>query len=226
MTEPDERKFNGGDIEPQLSAFIQHLLEIADCSLTSPILNKDTPVKKTKNKKRNEVKSIEEQAKNLRMGKHHVEVYAPNLIKVIKMISDPGRPSVSEYGLECLWNVLAGAFLIGSRGVVTEGAKEFYRPEIEGEFLSAKGSKGGEKSGEARRNKAEAKWDHALTLAKEILAECSGYISQENLAAEIYERWKLTTDGRPGIATLVLAIRNWERSRIIERHAPKTRAIR
>ena len=65
------------------------------------------------------------------------------------------RPSneLSSIGYRGLWTLMAMAFAIGSRGVATESAKNWFRlPNRKG------GEKGGKKSAETLRANAEKKW--------------------------------------------------------------------
>jgi hypothetical protein len=93
-------------------------------------------------------------------------------LKVIDHLNEI-KPSVAFHGRICLWEIMSSAFIIGSRGTVTESAKNFLRAEIETETMATQARRAGaanRANAEARNQmleeaiKAEAK-DHKKALA-------------------------------------------------------------
>ncbi len=87
--------------------FISHLLEIAQQSLSASDLE---PI----------------DAELLRKGQNDVAIYAHQLLRLIDDYGKLGRPGVAEFGFECLWHVIEGTFLIGSRRLNSTESSEKY----------------------------------------------------------------------------------------------------
>ena len=87
------------EMEYHAKRFAAHVGEIADASLASDALTN-------------------EDRKALELGRGNFVHYFDQIAKLL----DSLKASEVEFGYECLWNVISGAFYVGSRGTVTDSA--------------------------------------------------------------------------------------------------------
>jgi hypothetical protein len=132
--------------------------------------------------------------------------------ELVKWFIDPVRETnlpPPGYGYGRLWELMSEAFMIGSKGTVSDSAKVFFTPVIEGEMKVKLASDHGKKGSVKRRKKAHAWRVYALPLAKQIRAT-NPTLSQAELKAKIVDQWKCEI-GCP-TSQLVPAISAWEKS--------------
>lgn len=128
-------------------AFAEHLLDIAAASLSS-----DVPT--------------DEDRAELERHSKKLEHSFREMLKVIDDL-EKTKPSVAFHGRICLWDLMASAFIIGSRGTVTDSAKNFFRAGIETETMATqarRASAGNEAKAEARNRTLD---DAIVAVAKE-----------------------------------------------------------
>jgi hypothetical protein len=119
--------------------------------------------------------------------------------ELVKWFVDPVRETnlpPPGYGYGRLWELMSAAFMIGSKGTVSDSGRAYFTPAIISELQRDKGRKSGEK-----RRSTRAWTTHAEQLAKQIRLESSN-LSQDDVATEIEARWKLDTIRAPGHPTL------------------------
>jgi hypothetical protein len=114
-------------------AFAEHLLDIATASLSSDVLS-------------------DEDRAELERHRKKLENSFREILKVIDDL-EKTKPSVAFHGRICLWDIMASAFIIGSRGTVTDSAKNFLRAEIETETMATQARR----ARAGNRAKAEAR---------------------------------------------------------------------
>lgn len=130
-----------------------------------------------------------EEVEALRFSEERIR---PAFIELVKCFIEPLRdaqPTLVEHGFDQIWKLLGAAFRIGTHATVTQGAKNFFMPQIERELGQRRAKGGGRKSGEARKAKAETTWKpHALDLAIQS-RKANPTLSQEDLADAIFKKW-------------------------------------
>jgi hypothetical protein len=114
-------------------AFAEHLLDIATASLSSDVVT-------------------DEDRAELERHRKKLEHNFREMLKVIDELNET-KPSVAFHGRICLWEIMSSAFIIGSRGTVTDSAKKFFRAEIETETMATQARR----AGAANRANAEAR---------------------------------------------------------------------
>ena len=148
---------------------------------------------------------------------HELETYIEKLkTRIVEPVVDPNDDTYreSDWALYSTEELFAG--LIGTSARL--GTLLIDTPTRQALDLRRTASLRGKKSAQNRRIEAEETWrPHALKLAKEVRKNQRA-ITQDDLAYEIKQRWKLIGIRCPK-TQLVLAIRQWERSgEIPKRH--------
>jgi hypothetical protein len=82
----------------------------------------------------------------LKRGLHNLEGGFHGITIIFDGIRERGHAATAEYGFECLWKVMAGAFVIG-RATVTDDHKNF--------LVKEPAAGGGKKGGATHRARAE-----------------------------------------------------------------------
>jgi hypothetical protein len=97
-------------IETTAKRYAAHIVDVAESSLTSKLLT-------------------DKDRLDLETGHRSFTLFFYELARLIDRFKRSGDTNTVDFGYECLFNVMYGAFLIGSRGVLTESAGRFVMNE-------------------------------------------------------------------------------------------------
>lgn len=127
------------------------------------------------------------------------------------LANDLHPPSPERHAACSTLNLVNSAVIVGYLWANAE-AELGLKPLAESTLrMKAGGSLGGNKSGEARRNKRAKTWEpHARELANAIREERPSF-SQDRVASEIMARWKEANFDPPGHKTLKSLLSQMER---------------
>lgn len=109
---------------------------------------------------------------DLELGQRNLAHGFGELTTILNEIRKDGRDSVAEHGFAHLSWIMSGAFLIGSRGTITDGLRQYVHSE--------KGSTGGK----ARRPKIEAKHAEVRRIGEKIRS-INPSLTPQSLATKI-----------------------------------------
>jgi hypothetical protein len=93
-------------IETTAKRYAAHIVDVAESSLTSKLLT-------------------DQDRLDLETGHRNFTLFFDELARLIDRFKRVGDTNTAEFGYECLFNIVSGAFLIGSRGTLTESAGRF-----------------------------------------------------------------------------------------------------
>jgi len=137
----------------------------------------------------------------------------PSLSRLASVLD---KSDLSEHGFQALWRLISCAVTLVDPIANKEGITAAFTRES----LSENGRVGGINSGIVRAAAAEEGWKkHALELAKTIRSE-EPSTSQDNLATEIINRWKLENPKCVGHSMLKTTISEWERAEKLAKREP------
>lgn len=138
--------------------------------------------------------------------KYSTEAIRPAFDDLAKWFIEPlreKRPDMVEYGYEKLWVLIGAAFRVGTHGTVTEGAKNFYKPQIAAEMRNSQAE-----LARQEKKRQEAPRQEALKTAIKALVDPAALVDSEKFAESIREAAKARLPSRKD---------NWPSTRTIRR---------
>ena len=175
-------------IETTAKRYAAHIVGVAESSLTSKLLT-------------------DKDRLELELGHRSFTLFFYDLAQLIDRFKTSGDTNTADYGYECLFNVMSGAFLFGSRGVLTESAGRFVMNEA-----SATARAGNSAKAAANR----VVWEgviRSVCAAQNRKMSASEECARE-IRPDVRRALRLTPDGRgyPGIGAIKNAISTMKKS--------------